>query len=354
MAETRCSFLDDDSQVLTPPFFDDRRPASNNHPTASSTPIPTILAGHISSPLGYTDSYDVNMIHLKLFSNLSSKDFLSVEDCPQADIIPAAIYIKHALTMPCLMHQVLAISALHLSTQDNNSQQFYRNYATGLQNSALSLFHKSNPNLEVTQSNCTGMFLFSSSVGVHLLCDTLCHQRNNIEDFTDRFTACLNVHRGVMAVLNQSGNLMRDTELGHHLKSQALPQLIGEPGSECVILQNLIDTVDIRPSTRESYTEAVLRLQQVFDAHRHVPENIIRMPQVIAWLVLVPPEFVDCLRRGRPEALVILAYYAVLLYRGRGIWMLGGGGRFLIESICAGLDPNWQTWLDFPRAALQD
>jgi hypothetical protein len=78
------------------------------------------------------------------------------------------------------------------------------------------------------------------------------------------------------------------------------------------------------------------------------------MPQVIAWLVRVPPEFVDCLRQREPEALIILSHYAVLLYRGRGLWILGGGGRFLIESLCTSLGPEWQAWLDFPRAALEE
>jgi hypothetical protein len=306
------------------------------------------------STLESPDSYNVNIIHLELFSNLSSKEFLSLEDSAQPDIIPAAYYIKHALAMPCLMHQTLAVSALHLSTQDNKSRQFYRDYAAGLQNRALSLFHESNPKLEVTQSNSVGMFLFSSSVGLHLLCDTLCHQRHNIEEFTDRFTGCLSVYRGVMAVLNQCGHLMSETELGPHLKSQALPQLAGEPGLECAALRDLINAGNIDSPTREAYREAVLCLQQVFDAHRYVPENIIRIPQVIAWLVLVSPEFVDGLRQRQVEALIILAHYAVLLHRGRRLWIIGGGGRFLIESICGTLGPNWQEWLKFPKAALEE
>lgn len=64
-----------------------------------------------------------------------------MEAMAQVDAIPAAFYIKHALEIPFLMHEVLALSALHLSTRDTKSRQFYRSYAIGLQNRALSLFH---------------------------------------------------------------------------------------------------------------------------------------------------------------------------------------------------------------------
>jgi hypothetical protein len=44
----------------------------------------------------------------------------------------------------------------------------------------------------------------------------------------------------------------------------------------------------------------------------------------------------------------------VLLHRGRDLWIIGGGGRFLLESICGSLGSEWQKWLTFPKAALSD
>ncbi|KAK9368145.1 hypothetical protein V1509DRAFT_624386 [Lipomyces kononenkoae] len=69
------------------------------------------------------------------------------------------------------------------------------------------------------------MFLFSSSVGVHILCDTLHYQRDSLEGFIDSFTHGLDVYRGVLAVVDKCWHLLGETELGRSLKmSQVLMQ----------------------------------------------------------------------------------------------------------------------------------
>ncbi|KAK6524706.1 hypothetical protein TWF281_011606 [Arthrobotrys megalospora] len=147
----------------------------------------------------------MNETHLELLVNLSRKEFQTAEDPSHPEYVPAAVFIQHGLSSPYLIHQMLAMSALHLSTTFTDPQKinFYHSYATGLQNHALSLFNKANPVLEVTASNCIHMFLFSSAVGVHLLSDTLHYQRDSLDSFIERFTHDINVYRGVLAVVDQ-------------------------------------------------------------------------------------------------------------------------------------------------------
>jgi hypothetical protein len=92
----------------------------------------------------------------------------------------------------------------------------------------------------------------------------------------------------------------------------------------------------------------------VFDAQRGASGSKIRMSLVFAWPILVSPDYVELLRQQQAEALIILAHYAVLLHRGRGLWLVGEGGRFLIESICGNLGSIWQEWLEIPKAALRE
>lgn len=293
------------------------------------------------------------MTHVELFNNLSSKEYLSFEESARPDLIPTAIYMRHALTTPYLMHQVLAASALQLSTRTTESRDFYRAYATGLQTRALSLFQQSNPVLEVTRANCVPMFLFSSALGVHLLCDTLHYQRDSLEGFIDQFTHSLSVYRGVLAVTDQCGQLLGETELGPRLRlSQVFTQSTEASGSECDALRDLVNAADVPASSRQAYRESTLRLQQVLDAQRAARGNTTGMPAIFAWPIHISPDYVELLRQRQAEALVILAHYAVLLHRGRGLWLIGGGGRFLIESICESLGSAWQEWLTFPQAAL--
>ncbi|KAK9368154.1 hypothetical protein V1509DRAFT_624423 [Lipomyces kononenkoae] len=353
-AEIRCSFLGRDSPYIVPAYSRGHLhvASSDTVSTAASTPAPTPWPDYTMSNRETPDPYNVNMTHLGLFNNLFSKDFRSFEDSGQPDVMPTSIYVKHALTTPYLMHQMLAGSALQLSVRTTESRNFYRAYATGLQNRALSLFNESNPVLEVTPANCVHMFLFSSSVGVLLLCDTLHYQRDSLEGFIDCFTHGLRVYRGVLAVVDQCWHLLSETELGPSLKmSQVLMQATDASGSECAALWDLVQAADVSPSSRKAYRESVLHLQQVFDVQRG---NKARVPVVFKWPILVSPDYVDLLRQRQAEALIILAHYAVLLHRGRYLWLIGDGGRFLIESICGSLGSNWQAWLKFPKAALRE
>lgn len=293
--------------------------------TAASSPAPTVTSSlattpwpdHTTSGQEPYDPYSVNTTHLELFNNLSSKEFLPYEHSGQPDIIPVGLYIKHALTIPCLMHQLLAISSFHLSTKiaTSESRNHYSECATGLQTRALSLFHKSNAILEATSANCVPMFLFSSAVGVHLLCDILLYQQDSLERFIDKFTHCLNVQRGVLAIIDQARHLLQDTELASHLNISQVFMTTNTTGSECDVIMDLVNSADVSPSSRHAYRDSIAHLQQVFDAERaaDVSGDKLRTSLIFAWPVVLSSEYVDLLHQRQPEALVILAHYATIV-----------------------------------------
>jgi hypothetical protein len=348
-----CSFLGSDSscivQTASPSHLSVAAPStvSTTASTPPQTPRPETTKDEES-----LDPHSVNLIHIELFHNLDGKEFRSFES-ESPDNLPTTIYIEYAVTTPYLMYQILAISALHLSTKSANSQDHYRGYATGLQCRALSLFKESNHNLEVLPANSSPMFLFSSSVSVHLLCDTLYYQRNSLENFVSGFAGCMGVCRGVLAIVSQCVDMLGQTELGPRLqKGRMYRELMKGSGSECNGLLNMVDTIVVTPKLRKVYREAVTSLQQAFDRQRGTPGKRVGINVLISWPIHVSPEYVEMLQQWQGEALTILAHYAVLLHRGRDMWVVGDGGRFLIESICERLDQNWQEWLKFPKAAL--
>ncbi|KAF3903365.1 hypothetical protein ABW20_dc0101638 [Dactylellina cionopaga] len=153
------------------------------------------------------------------------------------------------------------MSALHLSIKNPSSRNFYRSYATGLQTRALALFNESNPDLEVTPANYVHMFLFSSLIGVHLLCDTLHYHRDSLEAFTDGFAHCFGVFRGVLAVIEPYWDLLRETE-------EVAPglNLLSEKaiGPECDALRELANATTLGPSSRKALLDSVFHLQRRF------------------------------------------------------------------------------------------
>ncbi|KAK6331859.1 hypothetical protein TWF718_002399 [Orbilia javanica] len=285
--------------------------------------------------------------------NLSTPEFRSSEDPSSPEYIPSSVYIDYGLSASYIIHQMLAMSALHLSTTFTDRQKvtYYHSYATGLQNRALSLFNQANPVLEVTASNCVRLFLFSSTVGVHLLCDTLYYQRESLDSFIDKFTHDIHVYRGVLTVVNQCSPAFLEQKIAPEITlSQIFLKRPEATGSECNDLMKLINASNIPEASRKVYETTSIELQSMFDA----AQGKSRVAVLFTWLIRLSPDYVALLRRGEPEALVILTFYAVLLHRGRHMWLIGDGGRFLIEAIRDRLGESWWGWLRFPLEALQE
>jgi len=69
---------------------------------------------------------------------------------------------------------------------------------------------------------------------------------------------------------------------------------------------------------------------------------------VFIWPGAVSQEFVDLLFERRPEALVLLAYFCVLLKRINSYWYFEGLGVGLLERVGEGLDSwgeGWREWI---------
>ncbi|KAK9487013.1 hypothetical protein V1527DRAFT_462377 [Lipomyces starkeyi] len=344
--ERSCSYFNKDptSSVST------RLSHGTNHSTSS--PEASVIMGKNFAWFAVQQSDDelpVNMNHLELLLQFLTETFKFSGIDQNGAEITFQVTIKYGLSAPCLMHEILALAALHLSIVRPEKQQFYRHQAALLQTRALSLFNRAKT--DITADNCVPMFLFSTFLGVHVLCDTLRFRDNNFNVFLDRFVSYLHLHRGVRAITNRSWHLLRETELKPILEAaESLPQTKEGIGRECYGLQLLIMSADLSPSVVNACQQAIVHLQWVFDGQGTQPEG---NPNVIfAWPVLVSAEYADLLMQRTPEALIILAYYAVLLYYRREIWVFGDAGKFLIESITRHLGTYYKKWLAWPNSVL--
>lgn len=220
-------------------------------------------------------------------------------------------------------------------------------------------------------------------LGVYTLCETLRYERATLASFLAPFTQSLALLRGIQALADPAPPLLRDSELAPYI--QASRTFLSEPpqadnasassslaeglgaGSECSeLLKKLLaanasaadtagpaaNSASVPDSQPKMYLETASRLQRVFDAHRGFPPDTTLLSLVFAWPVFFLSAFLAALREERPESLVILAHYAVLLVRGRRLWLMGYSGAFVIESVGERLGPAWADWLAVPLAAL--
>jgi hypothetical protein len=82
---------------------------------------------------------------------------------------------------------------------------------------------------------------------------------------------------------------------------------------------------------------------------KHRQHRGLRTQAQAAFLVYTPLSFVDALRERQPEALVILAYYGILLSKCRDFWVVGNAGRRLVRLVASNLSPEWGRYMELPK-----
>lgn len=306
-------------------------------------------------------SHGYDLAQLALLHHLETQvlkpdkaSFLSegVDSTPLFDML-----LKFAITEPYLMDELLAISALHMSTltPDPAEEQRYHHQATQLQTRALTLFNISN--LSASGENCTPMFLFSGLLGLHALFDTASF-RWNFSEFLDRFIQFLSLQRGLRTITRQHWETLSQTELRHVVNpisdlDQQDSQL-AESGTGCdPLIAHLKAAQDsLGPIGYSACHQAVEGLQWIIRQRRGLPKQL-RTHVVMAWPVMISFDYLQMLRQRRPEALVILAHWAVFLYHDREFWVFRDSGRFLIELLSRYLGAYWDDLMRWPNEALK-
>ncbi|KAK2596244.1 hypothetical protein QQS21_006336 [Conoideocrella luteorostrata] len=297
-----------------------------------------------------------------------------------------SIAVRHSLDAPYLLDQVLALAAVHLSMHlpstsspsingqtsaeasptsliSNLTRFGLRDHATVLQNRAMASFnqltsdtiHSDNPDAAVPR------FLFSSFLSLHALAETLSVLRTedlHLHRFIDSFVDCLNLHRGIRAatgeplykLLSQSNELrsmLETLNITSEANRNKSPQ-----GTECDPIKTVLDSEDLSTASLRAYRATVDSLQQSFDMYSGL--SVQHAPHAAsAFSVTAPAEYADLLRKCSPEALVILAYYGVLLHRCRQYWMFRDVGARMVLCIANTLGTYWQDALAWPLQVVE-
>lgn len=250
---------------------------------------------------------------------------------------------KFILAAPFLMNEILAFAALHLSIFRPLQQNFYRHKAAQLQTHALSEFNDAN--ISVTPDTCVPMFLFSSILALHRLCEKLLFRADFFEAFLDDFVQSLRLHRGVRAVASESWHLLLESPLKSLLEVEGnvLDNNVSE--HECSGLMSRIRMGSLDATVKEVYVHAIEYLQKAINGSRAHLTKLSTVGPILSWPVIIPDGYINLLSERRPESLVILSHYGALLHLHREIWTFGDGGMYIISSVRGYLGPSWTDWL---------
>ena len=264
------------------------------------------------------------------------------------------VAVRRAIDSPYLLDEVLSFTAFHLAYLYPGSAENLRRLATELQTRALASFTRLTETTPPDdKATAVPRFMFSGILGRHVLADTVSYHCSDFHTFIDRFIACLSLNRGIRAVIPPAREYLNNTEIQPFLNVILEAQKkITSPGNECAPLTRLINESDLGEASLSACHQAVEVLQWSFDLFQGLDEE--EYPQsASAFSVRIGTGFADMLRKQRPEALVILAYYGVILYRCRSFWAFRGAGASIINLISKHLGSYWQDALAWPLHVIQ-
>ncbi|KAK3361791.1 Upc2 protein [Lasiosphaeria ovina] len=313
------------SPMPEPSLSPTSEPAAPGAPTAPSAQNYLLSSRPPPSPRPQSGDECYSLLHLELLHHFQSElSVIITSSQPNAGRM-MQLAVSEAFSKPYLMDELLALAAAHKSclssstSPDIHNATFYRTEATRLQTRGLAHFNAAQA--ELSDDNCVAIFFYSAMLGHHMLFNTfsplpdrITGSHRDLSTLLDNFVQCLSLHRGIRVIASESWQSLQT-----HIQAR-LTAMNG----------------------------AVKALQSRFDVARVQQSEI----PIQDWPVRVPTEYISLLKQRQPEALVILAYYAVLLHHARNYWAVGSTGEFLIRSITEHLGSYWAEWLAWPNEVL--
>ncbi|KAF2760920.1 hypothetical protein EJ05DRAFT_246382 [Pseudovirgaria hyperparasitica] len=345
-----CSLRHDANQFLSGLELNDREVPSPD-PSLQLGDMHTSLPSYpgfsevsdLNSKATFTSQHMILLYHAHIVPNICGPNRIVID-----------IAIRRAVDSPYLLDEVLAFIAFHMTYLYPGSAIHLRHLATELQTRAVASFTSLTESVpKDDRATAVPRFLFSAILGRHALADTLANYRSDFQTFIDRLVECFSLNRGVTSVTPPARLYLHDSEIKPLLTVvlDAYAKVL-TPGNECDPLRRLLDDSDLSETSTTACRQAIEILQCSFDICHHL--DVEDYPQSASvFSVKVEGGFVDMLRKHRPEALVILAYFGVLLHRCHGFWAFGDAGAVMIRAIAGHLGSYWQAPLAWPLHVIE-
>lgn len=209
---------------------------------------------------------------------------------------------------------------------------------------------------QITLSSRFALLLFSGLAGMFVFADRAPKTGLQGNDFLDHIIQCMNVIRGVRILVIDEwwGHLASRPELAAFVNPNEAPEDAQVPPQLDALRTLVSDRGKLGEQAVETYQRHVQFLEEQFTRFRPSVQWSTTSGNVIAWPVRTTGDFLELLVERRPEALLVLAYYATFLHAYRRCWAIHDIGERLVEAIDGVLGSHWKGWMVWPKEVLAD
>lgn len=294
---------------------------------------------------------------LELLHHFSTVTYATLADaCASAD--HRELWQVHAVRLgfkhEFLLRAILAVAALHLRHLNPHRTSYYDLMASTHQSFALETARDALT--QVDENNCHAIFTFSclivimTSASLRKQGGVEAHQE--ILEWFFLLRGCNSVAQlywetlqlsFLYPLLNEVNNT--ETTATHTIKdADRIMDLL----TTCCYSDATGD-----PETSKAYAMTVYELVKVFSQVsilRDRGQGLIL--SCCIWPNTIPQKYLDLLRDQKPQALIILAHYAVLLHWADNEWFMRGMARYLLDTIKSSVGEEWQGALQWPSSVI--
>ncbi|KAH7205241.1 hypothetical protein BKA60DRAFT_467053 [Fusarium oxysporum] len=273
---------------------------------------------------------------------------------------------EEAIAYPFLVHGMLALSAMHLSSLRPSQRARYEQCCRRHQDEAIPGYRRAIQNIRPEASG--PVFAMASLVallGLATISDNALPREDTYSKNQPTFTDVMSIFtviRGLGAILTHGTPLWhniitsryRVAMIGHTaIDSQdfELPANVERRYRQLTI--DCLDTLlaDDK-SAKQTCLEAIICLQNIhrellFLVSKYAPDEEVNLEPayVVKWFALVSPQFVEILRRKNTAALVILGDFFALFRLVENRWFLKNVPVNALNTIQEVIDPRGLEWL---------
>jgi len=311
------------------------------------------------------------LLDLKLLHNFTTKTSQTLSGSPEVHVCFSTDVVELAMQNEYLLHCILALSAFHIVSQQENressqpqieghSREVYLQAAYKHHESALKGYRHSLST--VSPASCHGIF----GCAILLFITTFARPPET-----------------TLSLGQQQQSTHSDIWLGFHLSEwviliKGLPSIVAyndfraaltkgplaplmnarnrdptdanlSPQRETVSsrLHHLSEGIRFYSSDERNIQiclSAIETLHQVVTELNHSNDHAL----AFIWPIRVTPDYLALLEAKVPEALLVFAYYCAILYITSSTWWTKGWPRPILDSVRETIDKKWSPWLRWP------
>jgi hypothetical protein len=288
----------------------------------------------------------------ELFHHYTTSTYAAIGGTRALDIWNSKVP-QLALEHPFLMHGLLAVTALHLA--DLNPERYSHLVARASRHESLALPSFRQIISKITEQNCHAIFTFSGFVIPYALASLdSSESQNTIPSNTLQAPNWMYLIRGVHGLLYTNWKWLLNGPFAPLLERTRFPidfannpddghlaallPLFSPPDPILMEDQTVLDTC------RGAFNE----LRRTCALPYSPCKTVDKKAAATIWPGTISPAYIQLLRERRPEALIILAHYSVLVNQVPDCWYFRRLAKQLLSATCQCLSRRWRTWIEWP------